>query len=156
MRSVVGNFILVKIRIQFCSKGNWRTNHDTCCSLGMRPIWFDGQKDMQCLSNYIKTFNWTLNLNYWVGGIREDVCWKWCSSLGSLSSESADLAWMSREPDNVNGNESCLHLRIYNNGSNVALSDKKCSSKYVMACKVLFCVSFRSEVLEYYFRALLS
>jgi hypothetical protein len=103
----------------------------------MRPIWFDGRKDMQCLNNHIKSTNWTLNLNYWVGGSREENCtWKWCSTDGVLKNTSGDLMWASGQPDNLNGSEACLHLRIFNNGSDVALSDRKCTDKYVMACRV--------------------
>jgi hypothetical protein len=118
-------------------QGNWKKNYDICCALGMRPVWFNDGQDMQCLSNYVKSINWTLNRNYWVGGSRENNCsWKWCTSDGASMNVSGDVAWLPGQPDNVNGSETCLHMRVFSNGSNVALSDRKCADKYVMACRV--------------------
>jgi hypothetical protein len=103
----------------------------------MRPIWFDGGQDMQCFYNFIKETKWSLNFNYWTGGTREEKCsWKWCHG-NSLRNGTGSLTWASEQPDNVNGSEACLHLKIATNGTGPELFDKKCASKFIMACKVL-------------------
>jgi hypothetical protein len=101
----------------------------------MHPIWFEGGKEMQSLSDHIKSVNWTLNLNYWTAG-RQQGCWGewgWCHAA-SGAALADDLLWLPGQPDN--DKEGCVHLRIFANGSKVALSDRNCSSKFAIACKV--------------------
>ena len=100
---------------------------------------------MQSLSDQIKSANWTLNLNYWTAG-RQQGCWGewgWCHAA-SGAALADDLLWLSGQPDN--DKEGCVHLRIFTNGSKVALSDRNCSSKFAIACKVRIIFSNNSEV----------
>jgi len=93
---------------------------------------------MNCVSNYVKFTNWTLNFNYWTGG-KQQGCWGewgWCSSSG-VDAVKEGLIWSPNQPDNQNGSEGCLHLRVFKNGSGVALSDRRCLDKYIMACEVV-------------------
>jgi hypothetical protein len=102
----------------------------------MRPIWFETGSEMQCLSDYVKTNNWTLNFNYWTAG-RQQGCWGewgWCNSAASGGALADDLLWLPGQPDN--SSEGCLHLKIFKNGSTAGLSDRNCESRYVIACQV--------------------
>jgi hypothetical protein len=99
----------------------------------MQPIWFSGGDEMKCISDLIKT-NWTLNYNYWTGGAQQGCWgeWGWCQGTNA-SVMPNDVKWLPDQPDN--SSEGCLSLRIFKNGSNIALSDKRCLDKFVMACK---------------------
>jgi len=100
----------------------------------MRPIWFKNASEMQCLVKEMS--NWTLNWNYWTGG--KQSCsdqWTWCSVQGP-EPLAMGLRWADGQPDNFQGDEECLHMRIYKNISGLVISDRKCSNKYVLACQV--------------------
>jgi Lectin C-type domain len=73
-------------------------------------------------------------LNYWTDGIKKDSAWQW--SVANLTVPST-LLWDVGQPDNKAGNEDCLHLRVYN-GSDVKITDRNCSHKYIYACQVRF------------------
>jgi len=100
----------------------------------MRPVWFKDDKEMECLAKEVS--NWTLNWNYWTGGTQQSCWgqWAWCSAQGPDALVQG-LRWAQGQPDNVNGTEGCLHLRILQNNTGLAISDKSCSRKYVMACQ---------------------
>jgi hypothetical protein len=102
----------------------------------MQPIWFSGGDEMKCFSDLIKT-NWTLNYNYWTGGAQQGCWgeWGWCQG-SNASVMPNDVTWLPGQPDN--SSEGCLSLRIFKNGSNIALSDKRCLDKFIMACKAVF------------------
>jgi len=78
-------------------------------------------------------------LNFWTGG-SQLACkgeWAWCS--GSAASPIADnLTWAFNQPDNKLGADDCLHMRIFQNKTGIALSDRNCSDKFVIACEVEF------------------
>jgi hypothetical protein len=101
----------------------------------MQPLWFNDASEMTCLSE--KTPNWTLNFNYWTGGLQQSCWgqWSWCSPDGPEPLKKG-LHWMQGQPDNAQGNEGCIHSRVFKNSSGFAISDRNCSHKYVMACKV--------------------
>jgi hypothetical protein len=61
--------------------------------------------------------------------------WSWCTVDGPLPLGQG-MQWADKQPDNAQGNEGCVHLRVYKNGSLPALSDRNCSQKYFLACKV--------------------
>ncbi|XP_059482052.1 uncharacterized protein LOC132200543 [Neocloeon triangulifer] len=115
--------------------GTWQQSWDTCNSLGMRPVWFQDASDMECLSNATKS-NWTLNYNYWTAGRSQGSWgqWAWCTPNGPLILPDS-LLWADGQPDNAIPDEMCLHLRVGKNGSDLALSDRNCSNKYVIACQ---------------------
>jgi len=114
-------------------KGTWAENYARCCSLGLRPVWFKDASEMECLSKEVS--NWTLNWNYWTGGTQQSCWgqWAWCSAQGPDPLVQG-LRWAQGQPDNPQ--EGCLHLRIIKNATGLVLSDRNCTSKYVMACQV--------------------
>jgi hypothetical protein len=111
----------------------------------MRPIWFKDLAEMQCLAKEVSA-NWTLNLNYWTAATQQSCWgqWSWCSGDDPEPLNQA-LIWAVGQPDNAKGNEGCLHLRLLKNSSTTpVLSDRNCSSKYFMACKV--CIYFHWRI----------
>ncbi|XP_059488805.1 uncharacterized protein LOC132204354 [Neocloeon triangulifer] len=115
--------------------GTWQQSWDTCCSLGMRPVWFQDASDMACLSNATKS-NWTLNYNYWTAGHAQGSWgqWAFCAPGGPLTLPDL-LSWAAGQPDNASPDELCLHMQVGKNGTNLTLSDRNCSHKYVIACQ---------------------
>jgi Lectin C-type domain len=81
--------------------------------------------------------NWTLNFNYWTGGVHLcDGKWGWCLPDGSPAPFAPDLEWDSNQPDNKTGNETCVQMKIYRNATGIKLHDKNCSNKFIFACQV--------------------
>ncbi|XP_059488887.1 uncharacterized protein LOC132204410 isoform X2 [Neocloeon triangulifer] len=132
-----GNWMTIcNKRYLFSNKlGTWQQNWDTCCSLGMRPVWFQDASDMACLSNATKS-NWTLNYNYWTAGRAQGSWgqWAFCAPHGPLTLPDS-LSWAAGQPDNASPDELCLHMLFGKNGANLTLSDRNCSHKYVIACQ---------------------
>jgi hypothetical protein len=97
---------------------------------------------MQCLGEEVASDDWNLNINFWTAATQQSCWgqWSWCSSDASPVKLAQDLVWGEGQPDNAMGDEGCLHLRLLKNGSTPALSDRNCSNKYFLACKV--CVMF--------------
>jgi hypothetical protein len=62
----------------------------------------------------------------------------WCSATSDkIVQISNNLACENFQPDNLGGNESCLHLKVLKTGG-LKLTDKNCASKFIVACKVIF------------------
>jgi hypothetical protein len=108
----------------------------------MRPFWFKDLAELQCLAGEIASEEWKLNLNFWTAATQQSCWgqWSWCSRESSPLQLAQNLVWAERQPDNADGDEGCLHLRLFKNGSTPALSDRNCTFKYFLACKV--CVTF--------------
>jgi len=73
----------------------------------------------------------------------------WCSgTVSNISQLASDLTWDVGQPDNLGGNESCVHLKIPRNGTEgVKLTDKSCNNKYIAACEVfLLCLILNSHL----------
>jgi hypothetical protein len=115
-------------------KGTWNKVHETCCSLGLRPISFQTTADLKCLSDYVKSSQWNLNFNYWTGGLKLNDTWWWCPEKAVKLS--GDMIWTQGQPDNKNLNESCMHLFIDKKSGNIEFSDRSCSNQFVMGCMV--------------------
>jgi hypothetical protein len=125
-------------------------NTEICCSLGMHPLSFESLIEQECFSSLLKctqnlqnlihnydqrcSDNWTKNSNYWTDGIKKDSAWHW--SVANLTVPST-LQWDVSQPDNKNGNEDCLHVKLFP-GVGVKLTDRSCSHKYIYACQVSF------------------
>jgi hypothetical protein len=79
--------------------------------------------------------------NFWTAGRRsENVSWfgrfEWCSLDSSAELSSATVTWQPGQPDNLSGQQNCLHLRILTNVSQIVISDRDCTSKFSFACQV--------------------
>jgi Lectin C-type domain len=135
-------------------KVTWELNWQTCCSLGMEPLVIDSLKELKCLSNVTKNGTWTGNFNYWTGGTQKDCrgSWTWCGKEGARVFND-DVTWDKNQPDNKGGNEDCIHLKLKKNNvtgqpQEFILTDRNCSDKYVLACKVLS--NYLLETLVYF------
>jgi hypothetical protein len=84
-----------------------------------------------------KIGNWKFNFNYWTSATSRGSKgqWNWCTGTSSLPLTS-NLTWAFNQPDNKGGVEECLHMRLMQNSTGVALSDRNCSDKFVIACEV--------------------
>jgi len=113
----------------------WDENWAMCCSLGMEPIVLESKKEQQCLTQ-MTAKDWKYNFNYWTAGTQRGCRgqWRWCWS-GSKTMKS-EIAWAPGQPDNLKGNESCLHMRFYTNGMGLRITDRNCTDKYIFACQV--------------------
>jgi len=118
----------------------------------MRPIAFETLDELSCLSNFTSSEfslankkgligalveNWKYNLNYWTGGSQSGCKgeWAWCS--GSEVADLPDnLTWAFNQPDNKAGADDCLQMRLFQNKSGIALADRNCADKFVIACEV--------------------
>jgi len=82
---------------------------------------------------------WRLNYNYWTSSLKfnnsVDDTFRWCEKDNPEVSSTV-VQWQKGQPDNLGGNQRCLHMRILTNVSQVVVSDRNCSDKYVLACEV--------------------
>jgi hypothetical protein len=122
----------------------------------MKPLAFETFEEFTCIkelvsgklkcvyprlancATIINKGNWSNNFNYWTGGSQQGSCvgnWAWCSGTTSHPLP-ANLTWGFNQPDNKGGNESCLHMRVLKNATGLALSDRSCSNKFIIACEV--------------------
>jgi hypothetical protein len=131
----------------------WEQNWKTCCSLGMEPLLLESLTELKCLTNVTKIGNWTGNFNYWTGGTQKDCggSWSWCGRNGARMF-SDDVTWDTNQPDNKGGNEDCIHLKLKKDASGLpqefVLTDRNCSHKYILACKV--CVTLHQFTIQYH------
>jgi hypothetical protein len=109
----------------------------------MEPLLIETVRELNCLSNLTKNGTWTGNLNYWTGGTQRDCrgSWSWCGKDGARVFND-DITWDKNQPDNKGGREDCIHLRLKKNNvtgrpEEFVLTDRNCTDKYVLACKVL-------------------
>jgi len=92
--------------------------------------------------NENKKGGWNYNLNFWTGGTTQECPgqWSWCGSQPILGL-SNDLKWEKGQPDNHGGREDCLHLRVVLNQTGIIITDRNCTSKYMLACEVkIYCL----------------
>ncbi|XP_059470805.1 uncharacterized protein LOC132193884 isoform X2 [Neocloeon triangulifer] len=113
------------------SLANWQQNFDKCCSLGMRPIYFQTADKFKCFNNMIDGFKWPYNTRYWTSGLRIS------SSKFTFCQTNASVAlsfWASGQPNNVNKSENCAQLIISPAYNTAQLADKHCGEISPFAC----------------------
>ncbi|XP_059482987.1 C-type mannose receptor 2-like [Neocloeon triangulifer] len=106
-----------------------------CSSLGMEPIVIESAEEQKCLTNLTAT-DWKLNFNYWTGGTQRGCKgqWRWCGSGPSTIKN--EIAWAPGQPDNLKGNQSCIHMQIFTDTKiGLRLTDRNCTDSYVFACQ---------------------
>jgi Lectin C-type domain len=125
-----------KITLMKLRQVTWQKNLATCCSLGMTPLTLDSVSEQECLSNMMST-NWTGNYNYWTGGTQQECrgSWGWCGPGSVPRGVADDLKWEPGQPDNLGGRQDCVHIKNFNT-SGLLLTDRNCTDKYIVACKV--------------------
>ncbi|CAB3386814.1 Hypothetical predicted protein [Cloeon dipterum] len=119
---------------------NWFDNYQRCCALGMETLNVGSLSEQNMLTAFSLTFNkdnWTANFNYWTSGTQKGAPvgnFSWCDPGGPKPLVSS-LIWQRGQPDNLGGNESCVHFRFVLNNTGAILSDRNCTNKYIYACK---------------------
>lgn len=107
----------------------------------MEPLVIDSSSEQKCLSEFTKNGIWKGNYNYWTGGTQQDCrdSWSWCSKDGAKMFND-EVSWEKGQPDNNSSREDCIHLKLTKTSKGLpdafVLTDRKCSDKYVFACKV--------------------
>jgi len=108
----------------------------------MEPLLIENAIELECLSNLTKNGTWKGNYNYWTGGTQRDCrgSWSWCGSSGAIVFND-NVTWDKNQPDNKGGREDCIHLKLKKNNATgkpqeFVLTDRNCTDKYVLACKV--------------------
>jgi Lectin C-type domain len=107
----------------------------------MEPLLIDSVRELKCLSDVTKNGTWNGNFNYWTGGTQKDCrgSWSWCGKDGARMFNDG-VAWEKDQPDNKGGREDCIHLKLKKNATGqpqeFLLTDRNCTDKYVLACKV--------------------
>ncbi|CAB3386909.1 Hypothetical predicted protein [Cloeon dipterum] len=119
---------------------NWEASWRQCCALGMQTLKINDAVEQAGLTNMTVVLkdDWKANFNYWTSGTWKGAPvgeWSWCDSNGPTILDQG-LTWESGQPDNKNGNESCIHFRFVLNSTGTILTDRNCASKYIYACKM--------------------
>ncbi|XP_065346287.1 uncharacterized protein LOC135943583 [Cloeon dipterum] len=119
---------------------SWEASWRQCCALGMQTLKIDDTEEQAGLTNMTVVFkdDWKANFNYWTSGKWKGAPvgeWSWCEPHGPTILDQG-LTWESGQPDNKNGNESCIHFRFVLNSTVTILTDRNCARKYIYACKM--------------------
>ncbi|CAB3387272.1 Hypothetical predicted protein [Cloeon dipterum] len=117
----------------------WLESFLQCCALGMEPLNIENVAEQQGLTSITDVFkyNWPANFNYWTSATwmgSPAGQWSVCKPTGSAMFPSG-LNWEKSQPDNLGGNESCVHFRFILNATGTILTDRNCTNHYVYACK---------------------
>ncbi|CAB3386061.1 Hypothetical predicted protein [Cloeon dipterum] len=117
----------------------WLSNWQQCCDLGMEPLNMDNADEQTGLKGLTVRFkdDWKMNFNYWTSGTWQgspQKMWSWCEPNGPTVFPPG-LIWEAGQPDNRDGNETCVHFRFILNSTGAIMTDRNCTSKYVFACK---------------------
>jgi hypothetical protein len=127
-----------------------------CLSLDMTPLRLDTVLVKSALASFANgNFNinfchifkiatlltvstWKGLHNFWTAGCRSEITsrFQWCS-LESSVELTKDVPWQKGQPDNLGGQQNCLHLK-FTNVSTTMISDRNCTSKFPFACQVQY------------------
>jgi Lectin C-type domain len=82
---------------------------------------------------------WPYNFNYWTGATQKDCKgqWTWCSGSSAVALPE-NLTWGFNQPDNKAGGDDCIQMRLMQNATGIALFDRNCTDKFVIACEVKY------------------
>ncbi|XP_059468726.1 uncharacterized protein LOC132192674 isoform X2 [Neocloeon triangulifer] len=111
---------------------NWDENFRMCCSLGMLPLMVENAWKRSCLQKFIDGPNWKHSSMYWTTGKRMDkTSFMWYDKRANFSTN----MWKAGQPNNVNGSENCVMLRIFKfDNYSVKLEDLNCQRLAVFSC----------------------
>ncbi|CAB3380759.1 Hypothetical predicted protein [Cloeon dipterum] len=111
---------------------SWEENFNFCCSLGMLPLTVEDDWKRSCLQDFIGGVKWPHSSMYWSTGKRlSGNTFTWYDKRVAFS----PTLWKAKQPNNVNGTENCVMLRIFKFDLNsVKLEDKHCDKLAVSAC----------------------
>lgn len=136
---------------------SWKENVKMCLSLEMTPLKLDSNDIKTAFITFANSIicnikwkwiichlwllgsTWKSLHQFWVGGKRSETDQEkfiWCTPNGSQELKNDTIQWQNGQPDNLGGNQNCLHLRILTNVSQAVLSDRSCSQLYPYACQV--------------------
>ncbi|XP_065345723.1 uncharacterized protein LOC135943196 [Cloeon dipterum] len=118
---------------------NFLDNYRQCCALGMETLNLDTAAEQLGLTNMSLGFknDWKANFNYWTSGTwrgSPEGHFSWCEPFGPAIFP-PNLTWQRGQPDNMGGNESCVHFRFVLNSTGTILTDRSCDNKFIFACK---------------------
>ncbi|XP_065349815.1 uncharacterized protein LOC135945828 isoform X2 [Cloeon dipterum] len=125
---------------------SWSSSWQQCCALGMEALNLEDAAEQQGLSSLTigkNATDWKMNFNYWTSGTRKGAPlghWSWCKADGPTVF-SPSLTWERGQPDNKNGNESCVHFRFVLNATAAIMTDRNCTNRYIYACKTQLTVT---------------
>jgi hypothetical protein len=105
----------------------------------MTPLTIDTASEQKCLSTLAKGSNWTGNFNYWTGGTQQGCrgSWTWCGGAAGARAVDDSIQWETGQPDDLGGRQDCIHLKNIK-GSGFFITDRNCTNKYILACKVSY------------------
>jgi hypothetical protein len=103
------------------------------------PLFVSLPKNAQLNISALKnSASWEYNLNYWTSARRifKNNTFEYCHSNASSPLMATDKYWGHNEPDNKNGSQDCVHLKINKTAKVAQLTDRGCKDGYVFACQV--------------------
>ncbi|XP_059489868.1 uncharacterized protein LOC132205048 isoform X2 [Neocloeon triangulifer] len=112
----------------------WRENLINCSRIGMAPLTFESPAKLECFRNMVS--KWKFNANYWTSGLRfNDRNFGWCVKNDTVLMDGVNLPWAAGNPDNRNGTENCLHLKVNRTRADFLFSNRICTSLQFLACQ---------------------
>jgi hypothetical protein len=134
---------------------SWSENVKRCFNLDMTPLRLDSAEVLTALNSFanctllkcvcvpfiinLTASKWKGPLNYWTAGRRSgntNGTFMWCSLESSTQLNINHSSWQQGQPDNLGGQQNCLHLKILKTVSKTEISDRNCTSKFSFACQV--------------------
>ncbi|XP_033122640.1 C-type lectin mannose-binding isoform-like, partial [Anneissia japonica] len=109
----------------FKSLKTWNEAHVACSYLAKNSDLVSIESDSE--NNFVSTLS--NSYTYWIGLMRSGSSWRW-----SNYSTSRYRKWGSGEPNNVGGNENCVHTK--KNGNYLTWNDIRCSARLSYVCEM--------------------
>jgi hypothetical protein len=61
---------------------------------------------------------------------------KWCSANETSVLLADHVRWQPGQPDNLGGNQKCIHLKMATSMWQAEITDRNCTAKFPFACQV--------------------